>query len=155
MKAEQRCSGTVSIRCVLSSTAEDVRKSLSDIAATLADSACPPSADDMWEVALAEVLNNVVEHAYKENPEGQIHMTLDFRDGELRARVMDRGFPIPGGVPPEGRPADLDVATSDLPEGGFGWFLIRALARHLDYRHENGINYLELCLPYKSEQRPT
>jgi serine/threonine-protein kinase RsbW len=46
---------------------------------------------------------------------------------------------------PEGRLiARADV--SNLPEGGFGWFLIRALSRDLDYRRVGGRNLLSFRL---------
>ena len=147
MKAERRDSGMVSIVCTLTSTPENVRTALADIARSLADSPCPPQPGEMWEVAMAEVLNNIVEHAYEQEPDGKIRVEIDFDHDRIRADITDFGRPMPGGVPPEGAPADLDVPTEHLPEGGFGWFLIRSLAEQLDYRQENGANRLRIVLP--------
>ena len=41
--------------------------------------------------------------------------------------------------------ADQD-APQDLPEGGFGWFLIRSLTRDLTYLREDGYNMLCFCV---------
>jgi serine/threonine-protein kinase RsbW len=46
---------------------------------------------------------------------------------------------------PEGRLVTL-AETATLPEGGFGWFLIRTLSRDLDYRREGGRNLLSFRL---------
>ena len=42
--------------------------------------------------------------------------------------------------------ADLDVAREDLPEGGFGWFLIRQLAWDVRYVREGRTNRLFLAI---------
>ena len=49
---------------------------------------------------------------------------------------------MPDGGPPKGHPAELGVDMQDLPEGGFGWFLIRTLTTDLRYRREAGRNRL-------------
>ncbi|CUH75524.1 ATP-binding protein [Tropicibacter naphthalenivorans] len=151
MKAEQHGDGSITIRCVLSSTAEDVRAALAGINDLLIKHGRPPGLGDMWELALAEVLNNVVEHAYRDRSDGEIRVDLKFADSCLRARIVDFGAPMPGGVPPCGKMADLDVPTEDLPEGGFGWFLIRSLANRLTYHQCDGANHLTLEIPLQCE----
>ena len=37
-------------------------------------------------------------------------------------------------------------AVEDLPEGGFGWHVIRTLSKDLHYRRENGRNQLSFRL---------
>ncbi|MCB1342892.1 MAG: ATP-binding protein [Pseudooceanicola sp.] len=92
------------------------------------------------EIVLAETLNNVVEHAYRGQPSGEVAVdfTLDGRD--LWLRVMDRGTPFASGVPPVGHPADVHC----LPEGGFGWHLIRSLSDEIQYAHQAGANRLAI-----------
>jgi serine/threonine-protein kinase RsbW len=55
---------------------------------------------------------------------------------------------MPGGRLPEPRPAPLDVALEDLPEGGFGWNVIRDLTAGLAYRRVNGVNRLNFRVPF-------
>jgi serine/threonine-protein kinase RsbW len=97
------------------------------------------------EIVLAEVLNNVVEHAYAQGP-GDIELSLDCRDDGVAVCITDSGLPMPGGALPEGRPQVLG-AIPDLPEGGFGWFLIRSMTRDLTYRREGGRNRLCFIIP--------
>lgn len=95
------------------------------------------------EIVLAEVLNNIVEHAYAAGP-GRIELTLR-QDGDgLRCTIADEGCPMPGGAPPDGRLPAAD--PDDLPEGGFGWHMIRTLTRDLAYRRDGGRNLLSFRL---------
>ncbi|MDH2326634.1 ATP-binding protein [Cereibacter sp. SYSU M97828] len=94
------------------------------------------------QIVLAEVLNNIVEHAYAEQG-GGIDLLLWVEAGGLRCVVTDRGAPMPSGRLPKGR----SPHPGDLPQGGFGWFLIRSLARDLRYRRAEGRNELSFCLP--------
>jgi serine/threonine-protein kinase RsbW len=91
------------------------------------------------EIVLAEVLNNVVEHAYRDGP-GPIRICFDHLDTVLRVSIHDQGLPMPDLQLPKGelKPATFD----DPPEGGFGWFLIRSLAADLAYDREGDFNHL-------------
>ena len=97
------------------------------------------------ELILAEVLNNVVEHAYAQLT-GVIELSIRTETGLLWCEVADHGEPMPDGRPPEGQSARVDVAIQDLPEGGFGWFLIRSLTRDLTYRRDGETNRLCFAL---------
>ncbi|MBP0481554.1 ATP-binding protein [Sagittula salina] len=100
-----------------------------------------------WEIVVAEVLNNIVEHAFENHLGGEITLRLDFRPAGLCASFRDNGHAMPGGMLPPSPTADLDVPRADLPEGGFGWQLIRGFARRIDYHRRDGCNHLELDIP--------
>jgi serine/threonine-protein kinase RsbW len=124
---------------------EQVSQVLQDVFAS------PPLADlaqdirGTAEIVLAEVFNNIVEHAYAERG-GNITLRLGWQDGALLCQVSDTGAPMPGLCLPAGKFQPLDD-LADLPEGGFGWYLIRSLTEELSYRRSNGINRLsfQLC----------
>lgn len=112
------------------------------------------------ELVLAEVFNNIVEHAYEERHEGLIELRIERRSRGLVCGVADLGKPMPGGVLPAGAApalvgagagAESGGGTSPdidgLPEGGFGWFLIRDLTRNLTYRREGTVNRLNFVMP--------
>lgn len=102
------------------------------------------------ELVLAEALNNVVEHAYPEpGSTGKIDVSAHMLDNGLAFKIQDRGKAMPDGHAPLGTQADLDVDLSDLPEGGFGWFLIRDLAKDVMYERVGGTNVLTLRLAIK------
>ena len=52
--------------------------------------------------------------------------------------------PLPGLRLPEGTAPPAVTPRESLPEGGFGWFLIRALTERLDYARADGENRLTL-----------
>lgn len=123
---------------VISATPDEVRQVLR---AVLARFARAISADDAGalELALAEVLNNVVEHAYADH-DGLIVVEVSREADALACMVTDRGRPMPGEMLP---PAlDFDSLSEGLAEGGFGWPLIRTLARDLTYSRRGQINVL-------------
>lgn len=97
----------------------------------------PQAERDTAQTVLAEVLNNIVEHAYAER-QGDIVLELHVDPTGLVCHVTDHGAPMPDECLPSGRPP----CPQDLPEGGYGWFLIRSLARDLTYRRVDGQNQL-------------
>lgn len=99
------------------------------------------------ELVLAEVLNNIVEHAYPANEAvGEITIRCAYGKTGLRISIVDRGRAMPDGRLPIGQQACLDVDLGDLPEGGFGWLLIQDLAQDLRYERSNGENHLHMRL---------
>jgi serine/threonine-protein kinase RsbW len=96
------------------------------------------------EIVLSEALNNIVEHAYAAH-QGRIEVSVRVVRGALICTVVDQGLPMPGESLPEGRLPDVR-GVEDLPEGGFGWHLIRALSSDLAYRRVNGRNELRFRL---------
>lgn len=97
------------------------------------------------ELILAEVLNNIVEHAYASGA-GIVDLDMELRHDGLFCVVRDRGATIPGARPPC-PPLPRIEPPLELPEGGFGWHIIRSLTTQLGYRQENGWNALSFTVP--------
>lgn len=100
------------------------------------------------EIVLAEILNNIAEHAYAAG-DGPVRLWLRQCGGLLSCRVEDEGLPMPGGrlprppVPP----------PESLAEGGYGWHLIRTLALGLAYERDAGVNRLSFRIPAGQSRR--
>lgn len=124
-----------------------VRRALRGVIDTLARQPCAAGARDRVELVLAEVLNNIVEHAYAGWPEGLIELALEWENGALRCVVTDNGRPMPAEGLPEGRLPH----HGDLPEGGFGWYLIRSLTTGLSYARVADANRLSFTMILDSE----
>ena len=95
-------------------------------------------------IALGEVLNNVAEHACAGLAGARVTLRGGLTGQELWVEICDPRRPFPGGCLPAGQAVNLSLPVDALPEGGFGWFLIRSLTSGLEYRRQNGLNRLTL-----------
>ncbi len=126
----------------LKSTPKAVRATLRTLRADLERLGISDDDLNSIELVVAEVLNNVTEHAYPPMHPGRIEMQLVDDGHNLTVTVGDFGIEMPGGTPPEGRAPPGDCAFDDLPEGGFGWFLIRTISSDLRYERSEDRNEL-------------
>nr|WP_269212606.1 ATP-binding protein [Pseudooceanicola algae] len=101
------------------------------------------------ELVLAEALNNIGEHAYEGEDRGLIHLECLWSPGGLHVQIQDQGREMPDGHAPIGTRVPLPDELAALPEGGFGWFLIRDLSRDVSYRREAGVNTLSFRIRIK------
>ena len=104
------------------------------------------SEDDLGnvELALAEALNNVTEHAY--GPEGGlIELAVEVAPERVCCKLRDHGQPLPSGPTLRGEPPVI-APPDNLPEGGFGWHIIRCLVSEIGYRRDANGNSLSFAL---------
>lgn len=131
----------------LQSTPLSVRSGLSAIIGALQPLQLDPDERAVVELVLAEALNNVVEHAYQQDrQDGPIRVVCTHDHNGLHLNIWDAGQAMKGHTLPFGNAPVTDCDLGDMPEGGFGWFLIRDLAKDVRYHRENGENQLELRL---------
>ncbi|KIC18062.1 MULTISPECIES: ATP-binding protein [unclassified Leisingera] len=131
--------------CSFTATNTDARSSISSVVARLRTLGIPSARADEVQIALTEAVNNVVEHAYADATPGDVRIKAELTHDRLWISIQDAGSPFPNGQLPEGKPADVNVPVKSLPEGGFGWFLIRELASQVQYERSEGSNNLTLC----------
>ncbi|WP_050526950.1 ATP-binding protein [Pseudorhodobacter aquimaris] len=131
---------------VFDSNLDAVRGGLADLLDSGPLCAMEADARGTAEIVLAEVFNNVVEHAYATR-QGRIKVCLKNHPDGVLVTVIDSGSPFPQQQLPQGLLPEIN-AWDDLPEGGFGWYLIRSQVRHLSYQREGKHNRLTFCLPY-------
>jgi len=96
------------------------------------------------ELVLAETLNNIAEHAYAGQAPGPVTLTARMTPDRLYVILRDQGGALPGQELPAGIAPCTDVPRADLPEGGFGWILIRDLTSALHYWRTDHENRLQL-----------
>ena len=97
------------------------------------------------EIVLAEALNNIVEHAFEFQPTGQIDLSAELSELNLTFMLKDNGKVFPG-IPQKKEMKGAEIAFEDLPEGGFGWFLIHELTEQIAYARLEDQNALQLQL---------
>lgn len=124
-----------------------VRGALKDVLSGLGPLQLGSEEEGTVELVLAEVLNNVVEHAYADtDTAGDISIACSHQVDGLHVQITDQGKAMPNGTPPLGQPALVDVDFDDLPEGGFGWFMIKDLAKDVSYERIGSENHLSIRL---------
>ncbi|SEH95919.1 ATP-binding protein [Paracoccus alkenifer] len=141
-----------------------VRQALVDLRARFTG-AVPSDAVDRMELAMAEVLNNIVQHGgamphvLPVPPGAQppapvtIHLTVTRHAGGLACAVTDDGGPLPLCCLTPAQMPLPEIAA--LREGGFGWFMIRDLTQSLFYFRERRRNVLCFSVPpAEGGQRP-
>ena len=136
------------IHIELKGTPREVRNALETLRHKLTAQEFAACNAGVLEIVLAEVLNNVVEHALAGRRDGQIVIACNYADQCWFVEVRDNGDEMPGSKLPEGLMPDVNRELQDIPEGGFGWGLVRSLAHDIDYqRHATGHNELSFRVP--------
>ena len=77
-------------------------------------------------MAVDEACQNIIRHAYGGDPDGEIRLEIDRREGELVLSLFDLGRQVD---PKQVKPRDLD----DLRPGGLGTHLIREAMDRADF----------------------
>jgi len=112
------------------------------------------SESDVWgiELSVIEAINNVIQHAYNNNPKGIIAITLDFRSKFLLIDIQDRGQRPPENFLSDAQVEkifDLDKRNVDCyPVDGMGIALIKMHMTKVDFFSLNGINTIRLLKNY-------
>ena len=122
-----------------------VRKALAQVLDSLRPLKLAVEETGTVELVMAEVLNNIVEHAYSDRSEGgRVEIQYVAKPDGLNVCISDNGNMMPDGKLPTGTLASLEVDMPDLPEGGFGWFLIQHLAKDVTYQRVGKRNVLQM-----------
>ena len=129
------------------STSSEVRRALGKICDHAEANGSKGETLGRLEIVLAEVLNNVVEHALRNEENGDIHLTTKRLAGGWRFDIYDNGVPMPGNIIPTTTLPTTNRPRRDLPEGGFGWAIVHMLAHDLSYRRKDGGNHLAFVIP--------
>lgn len=128
-------------------THEAVRGHLHAVEALASDEGASPDHYADVLIVLGEVLNNIVEHAFAEVENGWIDCQISRCNGHFSIETCDNGTPLPPYLLNRGSPPpNIDTETGDLPEGGFGWFIVHALTEDMIYERSNDHNHLTFSL---------
>ena len=92
-------------------------------------------------LALDEIITNVISYGYEDSSEHEISVHLSWNDPNIKIVVEDDGRPF---NPLEAPPPDTGKALVGRQIGGLGIHLVRKLMDDLEYRRENNKNVLIL-----------
>ena len=97
------------------------------------------------QIVLAEALNNIIEHGYECENTGTVEIVLKVSKDRIWVQLIDNGVEF---TPPAVSETPLkDIGDTDsLPEGGFGWFLIKSITSSYEFYRKPDRNVL--CLSF-------
>ncbi|MDW3224049.1 MAG: ATP-binding protein [Paracoccaceae bacterium] len=131
----------------IKSNAMAVREVLSQFAQALSPLDLDKEEAGTVELVLAEALNNIVEHAYStQNTGARIKVSCTHHADGLHLQISDQGEEMSIVTLTERTRAPFDLTLDELPEGGFGWFLIQDLAKDILYQRVDQENHLSMRL---------
>ena len=100
------------------------------------------TANDLYLV-LEELVSNIVRHGYPDGRAGTIHVVLEAAADRIVMSFQDDGAPFD---PSAADVKPLPTTIAELPTGGYGLRLVRALTRDVRYRRLAGHNLLDVTL---------
>jgi anti-sigma regulatory factor (Ser/Thr protein kinase) len=110
-----------------------------------ADHGLPMIVLSEMNVALDEILNNIITYGFVDDKHHEIVISLCLAQDALTAEVQDDGIAF---NPIEALPPDLSGGLFERRVGGLGIHLIRSLMDNMEYDRKGGLNQLRLrrCL---------
>lgn len=102
----------------------------------------PPKLVFQLNLALEELVTNIVCHAYADDLPHRIKVSLALEDGAVAAEIEDDGRPFDPFA--EAPVPDLEQALDDRPIGGLGVHLIRSFMAEVGYRRDGERNLVRL-----------
>ena len=109
------------------------------LAAFWASNQLPKDAMFDLDLALEEIVTNVIFHGYRDGGEHAIHVGLALRDRVVSLTVEDEGVPF---NPLDSPAADDTSPIEARPIGGLGIHLLRKLMDEIEYAREGNRNRL-------------
>jgi len=109
------------------------------VAAWCQENSIPTEMEYPVNLALDEIVSNVIRHGWKDGGEHQIEVQVYRRGAELRVEVEDDAVPF---NPLEAPAPDITRPLEERPAGGLGIHLVRHIMDSLEYRRHDGKNLL-------------
>ena len=107
------------------------------------------SEDTIGKIILAvdEACTNIIKHAYKNAPEGEIAISVKLEDGKFTISIIDHGTHFdPTGIPEP----DLKQYYKQKRAGGLGMFLMKRLMDEVNYYTLTGNKNQVILVKYLS-----
>jgi anti-sigma regulatory factor (Ser/Thr protein kinase) len=121
---------------------EGIRRAATELQAFFADHRLDRGMTWPFQVALDEVLSNIVQHGLAgAGQAARIEIELRLGEQELELSVVDDAPPFD---PLRAEPPDTGSGPEQRPLGGLGIMLVRRLMDAVEYRRQDGRNRLSM-----------
>lgn len=102
-----------------------------------------PDATFAVDLALEEIVSNVIKYGYPAQDSDQICIRLQIGDEKITLVIEDSGPPFNPLELPE---PDLDKPVDERPIGGLGVFLVRKTVDQMEYERQGNRNILRITV---------
>jgi anti-sigma regulatory factor (Ser/Thr protein kinase) len=126
---------------VIANAPSELRRVAATVDALAADCGLPSDATADMQVALDEVLTNIIRHGYTDGGAHEIRVRLSWEDQALVAEIEDDGRPFDLLSVPA---PDVRSGLRDRPVGGLGIYFVRRLMDSVEYAAVGNRNRLVL-----------
>jgi serine/threonine-protein kinase RsbW len=99
--------------------------------------ALPQRAKWPFQVALDEMLSNIVRYGYGGDHEGEIEIRLELRQGVLQVTIEDEAAPFD---PLQAKEPATDLGLAERDVGGLGISIVRKLMEAVEYERAGNRN---------------
>ena len=132
-----------SLEVVLENRLEEIHRLAEQVDAFCEDAGVAPAHAFNLNLALDELITNVVLYGYEDDATHEIRVVLSVSNGALHAELVDDGKPFdPIENSPELQAPELPV--EDRRIGGLGLHLVRKMMDSVEYRRDGHHNRLSL-----------
>lgn len=125
---------------VVSAKIEEMNKVTGFVSEILEANHCSIKARIQIEVAIDEIMSNIVRYAY-EGKTGDVVVECDIRDGVARICFIDSGIPY---NPLTKEDPDVTLSASEREIGGLGIFMVKKSMDDLRYEYKDQCNQLTM-----------
>lgn len=134
-----RCSRRITLR--VGNQIAELRKVVEAVNKFGADHGLPKTVLSETNVALDEILNNIITYGFVDDKRHEIVVSLCLAQDELMVEVRDDGIAF---NPIEALPPGLSGGRFERRLGGLGIHLVRSLTNNMEYVRKVGSNHLRL-----------
>ena len=112
---------------------------------------CPKDTISEMSVVVDEIMANIVNYAYPDGKKGKCNITVCITEEDrlLSVTFADRGIPYDPTKKED--PAVIfkeDLTVDDVPNGGFGIYLVKQFTDQMIYERKDGQNLLTIRKKY-------
>ena len=126
---------------ILKNDVSELERVISFVSDLCIRNSIPPETECDLNLALDEMITNVVKHAYPGGGEHHFTLQITVSNEEFVARIEDDGVEF---NPTEHPTPDLDAPLEERKEGGLGIHLVRQIMTSVEYQRVAGKNVVTL-----------
>lgn len=129
------------VSLVVENKLAELDRVLAELTAWCEANALPEETLYELKIIVDEVASNIIRHGFQDGTSHSFQLDLSLSGGDVSIDVVDEGVHFNPLIIP---PPDLSRPIEERRPGGLGIYMVKNLVDDLEYRRENGKNFLTL-----------